>query len=257
MRITLFGAALSVLIALPAAAQQPVKVSFEDGGRVTVEANGATVRSILNEWSNKGGTKVVGADRITGAPVTLKLVNVPEAQALEAILRSVAGYMAAPRPVASGPSIYDRIMIMATSTAPAPAAAARPQQPGNNTGAFNGTQRFIPPRIRDEQREPEEQAEPDENPPNPPVFTFPQPGQQNGANQGFGQPGVFTNTPGGAQPNVIINPAAPAAAPPYQPGMPYGVSTPGMMVNPPPPQQPPGAPGAVPPNMIRRPGGSQ
>jgi hypothetical protein len=254
MRTTILAAALSLAIAIPAAAQQPVKVSFEDGGRVTVEANGATVRAILNEWSNKGGTKVVGADRITGAPVTLKLVSVPEAQALEAILRSVAGYMAAPRPVASGPSIYDRIMIMATTTAPAP--AARPQQPAaNNNGAFNGTQRFIPPRVRDEQREADEQAEPDENPPNPPVFTFPQPGQQNGVNPGVNQPGVFTNTPGANQPNVVVNPATPTPAPPFQPGAPYGVSTPGMMVNP--PQQQPGAPGTVPPNMIRRPGGGQ
>ena len=62
---------------------------------------------------------------------------------------------------------------------------------GNTNNAFNGTQRFVPPRVREEQREADEQDEPDENPPNPPVFTFPQPGQQYGVQSGVSQPGVF------------------------------------------------------------------
>lgn len=253
MRTTLLAVGLSVIIAAPAAAQQAVSVYFEEGGRVTVEASGATVRSILNEWADKGGTKVVGADRIAGAPVTLKLVGVPESQALAAILRSVAGYVAAPRAAASGPSMYDRIMILATSSTPAPA-VSRPQ-PANN-GAFNGTQRFIPPRVRDEQPERDEQDEPDENPPNPPVFTFPQPGQNpNFGGAGVAQPGVFINAPNG-QPNNA-NPAMPNAAPPYQPGAPFGVSQPGMMVNPQPQQQQQQQQQPLPPGMIRPPGGNQ
>ena len=259
MRTTILAAALSVIVAVPAAAQPSVKVSFNEGGRVTVEATAATVRSILNEWSKNGGTKVVGADRVSGAPVTVKLVNVPEAQALEIILRSVAGYMAAPSKIAAGPSIYDRIMIMATTSAPPAAAAAN--RPANNNAAnnaaFNGTQRFIPPRVREEQREADEQEEPDENPPNPPVFTFPQPGmQQNttgvGQPGGFAQPGQF-NMPQGNQP-VVISPAAPQTTPTpgYQPGMPIGVSQPGMMV--PAPQPNPQQPGTT---MIRPPGRNQ
>lgn len=257
MRRTILAVALSVLFALPAAAQQPVKVSFHDNGRVTVEATGATVRSILNEWAKNGGTKVVGVERVTGAPVTIKLVNVPEAQALESILRSVAGYMAAPRHASSGPSIYDRIMIMATTTAPPPA-ANRPA-PANNNNAFNGTQRFVPPpRGREEQREPDEQEEPDENPPSPPVFTFPQPGQQNGFQPPFQPGGQFNGAPGVQQP-VIINPATGTTQTtmPYQPGMPIGVSTPGMMVNPPQPQQPMTPTTTVPGQMIRPPGQRQ
>lgn len=252
MRRTILAVALSVLFALPAAAQQPVKVSFHDNGRVTVEATGATVRSILNEWAKNGGTKVVGVERVTGAPVTIKLVNVPEAQALESILRSVAGYMAAPRHTSTGPSVYDRIMIMATTSAPPPAANRPPATNTNN--AFSGTQRFIPPRVRDEQREPEEQEEPDENPPSPPpVFTFPQPGQQNGFQPPFQQPGQFNQNPNNGQP-VIINPAQPVTAPYGQPGMPIGVSTPGMMVNPPQQQQPTTT---TPGQMIRPPGQRQ
>lgn len=249
MRTTLFSAALSVILALPAAAQPVAKVSFQPGGRVTVEATSTTVRSILNEWAKNGGTKVVGADKVSGAPVTLKLVNVPEAQALEIILRSVAGYMAAPSKIATGPSIYDRILIMATTSAPPPV-ANRPANNAANNNAFNGTQRFIPPRVN-EQKEPDEQDEPDENPPNNPVFTFPQPGMQpNGFQPGFTQPGMVNTMPQVNQP-VVINPAT-QPAPVYQPGMPIGVSQPGMMVQPPQP-----TPTTTQPGMIRPPGRQQ
>lgn len=238
MRRTLLTVALSIAIAAPAFAQQPLKLSFQEG-RVTVEANAVPVRTILTEWAKIGGTKVVGAERISGAPLTLKLVNVPEAQALEIILRNAAGYMAAPRNIAAvttGPSIYDRILVMATTSAPPPSAATRPT-PGNNA-AFNGTQRFIPPRQRQEQAEQIEQEEPDENPPNPPVFTFPQNGQPQ---NGFQQPQPFVNAPvvqpqingapGSYPPPITINPA---------PGqtMPFGASTPGMIVQPAQPVQP-------------------
>ena len=245
MRRTLFAVALSVVIAAPAFAQQPLKLSFETGGRVTVDATSVPVRTILNEWSKIGGTKVIGADRITGSPVSVKLVNVTEAQALEIILKSVAGYMAAPRNASTtGPSMYDRILVMATTSAPAAAsAAARPAPTSPN--AFNGTQRFVPPRQRAEDADQEPAEEPDENPPSPPVFTFPQGGQQ---------PGTFTNAPGVAQPGmtvaapqtITVNPPAGGTAP-GQPTMPVGVSRPGMMV---PAPQP-----AAPPGMIRPPGG--
>ena len=59
--------------------------------------------------------------------MTLELVNVPERQALDTLLRSTAGYLAAPRPVGVlGASVYDRIMILPTSRPPAAVAAAAP-----------------------------------------------------------------------------------------------------------------------------------
>lgn len=247
-RALLLTAALSIATAWPAAAQA-LKVDFHDG-RVTVDATAVPVRAILTEWGKVGGTKIVGADRISGAPLTVKLVNVTEAQALETILRSVAGYMAAPRSAGVGPSMYDRIMVMATTSTPAPPAAANARpQPSN---AFNGTQRFVPPRQRPEQPEIEEVAEePDDNPPSPPVFTFPQPGQRGAATPGQFQnappsPGMITVNPSnGAQPNVTIAPATPSS--------PVGVSQPGMMVNPPAPTTP-----TSPTTMIRPPrGGNQ
>jgi hypothetical protein len=261
MRRALFlTVAFSVMTAWPASAQG-LKIEFHDDGRVTVDANATPVRSILTEWGKIGGTKIVGAERISGAPLTLKLINVPEAKALETILRSVAGYMAAPRHAGAGASMYDRIMVLAVSAAPAPAAASNtarptPQQPN---AAFNGTQRFVPPQRQQRPEEPEreEPEEPDENPPSPPVFTFPQPGQM--PNQAG--PGQFVNTPNNGQPvTITVNPSngqpaniningAPAS--PAQPTGPVGVSQPGMMVNPPAANQP------NQPGMIRRPGGSR
>ena len=240
MRRALLTVALSLSAAWPAAAQN-LKVEFHDG-RVSVEATSVPVRTILTEWGKIGDTKIVGADRISGAPITVKLINVTEAQALETILRSVAGYMAAPRNTGVGASTYDRILVMATASTPPPVANARPaqQQPSS---AFAGTQRFVPPRQRPEQAEPAEQDEPDETPPNPPVFTFPQPGQNGFVNQ----PGQFQNVPQNGFNPAVPNNAQPATVP-AQPQAPIGVSQPGMMVQPP-------APKPTTPGMIRPPGG--
>jgi hypothetical protein len=223
---------------------------------VSVEANAVPVRAILTEWGKVGGTKIVGAERISGAPLTVKLIDVTEAQALETILRSVAGYMAAPRNTGAGASMYDRILVMATSSAPAVAANPRPAagQPGNT--AFNGTQRFIPPRQRPDQAEVEEVDEPDENPPSPPVFSFPQPGQNGFVNQ----PGQFNGAPANTGQGVVVNPsnAGPTTVTinpqpnTPAPAGPIGVSQPGMMVNPPPPPTT-----TTPTTMIRPPRGGR
>lgn len=233
MRQSLLIAALSFLVAAPAGAQQ-LTVSFNDG-LVTVDATSVPVRQILNEWAKQGGTKVVGVERITGAPLTIKLIDVPESRALEAILRSVAGYMAAPRASGTGASMYDRILVMATSAAPTPSPAApRPTAP--NPG-LAGIQRFVPPRPQPQDNDNDSDEE-DPNPPNPPVFTFPQ-------QPGMVQPGVFPNVPGnagqpmivnppnGGAPNITINPAQPAG---YPTTAPIGSPTPGTIT--PPPQQP-------------------
>ena len=241
MRRTLLIAALSFFAAAPASAQQ-LRVSFDEG-LVSVDANAVPVRQILNEWAKQGGTKVVGVERITGAPLTIKLLNVPESRALEVILRNVAGYMAAPRAAAAGTgaSMYDRILVMATSTAPPPAVAARPVP--QNQG-IAGTQRFVPPR---QQPSDDEKEEEDPNPPSPPVFTFPQqpgmvqPGVFNNTANVNGQPMVVNPAAGGAQ-NITINPQP--SQPPGYPTMPVGSPTPGMISAPPPqPAQPVRPPG--------------
>jgi len=250
MRRFLLTVALAIGIATPSAAQG-VKLAFHDG-LVSVDANAVPLRTILSEWGKVGGTKVVGAERISGAPLTIKLVDVSEAKALESILRSVAGYITAPRKTGVGPSMYDRILVMATSSAPAVAsAAARPTTPAPST-AFAGTQRFVPPRQRPEQAEQAEEEEKDENPPNPPVFTFPPQGQQGQSGVVVGPNGqnfTYTVSPQtGAPQGVTIQPGQPGRS-----TVPIGVAQPGMMVPAPQPQQvQPGTPG----QMIRPPGGN-
>ena len=249
MRTTILTVALAFAVAAPAAAQQ-LTVAFNDG-LVTIDATSVPVRTILNEWAKKGGTKVVGVDRVTGAPLTVKLVDVPEAKALEVILRSVAGYMAAPRSTGGGSSIYDRIMVMATSSTPPPAPA--PTRPNQPMPGANGTQRFIPPQRQVSDDDDNSDREDDPTPPNPPVFTFPGAPGQNG--QPAFQPSNIQ--PGGAQPQMIVNPANGGTAQPmqinpaqpggYPPSAPFGTSTPGMIT--------PQAPSTTTP--VRPPGGRQ
>lgn len=252
MRRILLTFALSLVAVLPASAQQ-LKLAFNDG-LVSLDATSVPARTILVEWAKLGGTKVFGGERITGSPLTLTLENVPEARALEIVLRSVAGYMAAPRGATATPgaSMYDRILVLATSAAPAPAAAARPA-PNQGGGTSN---RFVPPRqpVRQVEDDVEPEEEPDPNPPDAPVFTFPQPGQQNGS-----QPGMFQNPGANVQPpfingnpstgapqNITISPAAPGTAPSF------GAPSPGMIVMPPgqPSTGSPGQPGPT----VRPPG---
>src|SRR2546425_3715514 len=152
-----------------------VKVSMQDG-RVSLVAKDATVRQILTEWARVGQTKIVNVERIPGGPITLELKDVPEQEALEVLLRSVSGYMAAPRAtVVANASAFDRIIVMPTSVAPrTPVGGAPPpvfQQPGM-PGPFGQ-----PRQGEDDQGEDERPVPPTVIPPNRgPVFnTFPQP----------------------------------------------------------------------------------
>ncbi|MBI2186667.1 MAG: hypothetical protein HYU37_06020 [Acidobacteria bacterium] len=145
-RVTSLAAAV-LLVAVAASAQQPgspprvsqrggveqpVQLQFQDG-RVTLRVQNAPVRAILAEWARLGGATIVNGDKVAGPPLTLELTGVPERQALDVVLRSVAGYMLAPRRAgATGASAFDRIMILPTSVAPrnpppAPAAATAPR----------------------------------------------------------------------------------------------------------------------------------
>jgi len=191
------------------ASAQQVQLAIENG-RVTLIAKDATVRQILAEWARVGQTKVVNLERIPGGPITIELTNVSEDEALDVLLRSVSGYLTAPRPTpVANLSWYDRIVVMPTSSTPpraTPAAstAGRPlplpvPQPADD---FGGDQ---PPPVSPAV------------PPRGPVFTnFPQP-------QILNPPPV---APEAAPSPVISAPTASGG----------GVSVPGMIV--PPPQQP-------------------
>ena len=96
MKTVLLGVAACMLAASTASAD--VRLTMQNG-HVTLVAKDATVRQILAEWARVGQTKIVNMERIPGGPITLELTNVPEAQALEILLRSLSGYITAPRPV--------------------------------------------------------------------------------------------------------------------------------------------------------------
>lgn len=254
MRHILLTLVLSALMAAPAGAQQ-LKMAFNQG-LVTIDATSVPVRTVLSEWGKLGGTKVVGAERVAGAPLTLKLVNVPEAQALEVVLRSAAGYMAAPRNGATGASIYDRILVLATSSAPPPPSGRAASPPAAAQRPTAGTQRAIPPRFAPpEPTEEEMDEEPEDDPQTPgqPVFTFPPPGSAGQQFGGNGAPVITVDQVTGAPQSITINPAMPAA--PGTSGSPggfgvVGAPVPGMIQQPTQPTQRP-QPGP----MTRPPGG--
>src|SRR5688572_5495928 len=101
-----------------------LKLSMQ-AGLVSLDAQDVTVRQILTEWARIGKTRIINVERITGGPVTLKFDDIPEKQALDIVLRSVPGYMALPRATqVADASLYDRILIMATTTV-----VAAPRQP--------------------------------------------------------------------------------------------------------------------------------
>lgn len=238
-------AGLFVCLAVPAHAQQFVKIEF-NSGQVTVVAQNAPIRTILAEWARLGGATVINGDRVLGPPLTLELTRVPERQALDIILRSVAGYMLAPRPAGStGASAYDRIMIMPTSTAPrapapAPAAAgtARPLLP--QPQLLRPGQRAAAP--DDDPQEEQDQGDP------PPPVAGPRPVPRVIAPPRPGQP----PQPIGLEPQIEDEqpdePAQPTPTPATPPsatnpfGVPFGSTTRPGIVTPVPEQQQPNRP---------------
>jgi len=107
-----------------AAGELSVKIA---NGRATIIAKDVPIRQILAEWARVGETKVVNGEKIPGGPVTLELVDVPEKEALDTLLRTAAGYIAAPRPAnLVGASQFDRVIVLATSRPPA-ATSVNPQ----------------------------------------------------------------------------------------------------------------------------------
>lgn len=120
MRCVIHTIALTLLLTgAPIRAADDLELSFRDG-RVTVIATDVPVRTILQEWSRVGDTEFVDADKLTGQPVRLQLVNVPEATALRILLRQSAGYVAAPRDERTpDTSRFNRVLVMAASRRPA------------------------------------------------------------------------------------------------------------------------------------------
>jgi hypothetical protein len=248
--------AAAVAVCLSSSAFADVKLTIQNG-RVSLVAKDATVRQILTEWARVGQTKIINVERIPGGPQTLELTNVSETEALEILLRSISGFMVAPRAVtaAANASQFDRIVVMPTPAAPRPpvAAAATPAaqpvfqqpqlpQPVDDDVDDERPAGAVPvPMAQQPQRGPIFNQFP------PPQVINPQTGQvQVGVAQPFnqGQPMV--------QPQPV--PQQPSAVPTASPF--GGVAVPGMVA--PVPQQP-GQPVQIiqQPGQPRRPGGPE
>ena len=215
---SVFAAAL-VLAAAVTAQAQTVKVEFLMG-KVTLTAQNASVRTIINEWARVGGIRVINPERLSATPVTLQLTGVPERQALDILLRDVGGYMLGPRQteLVPGISAFDRLMVVTATAGPAPRPAPagsvnQVQRPVAQNPPFRRPQGVAPP-------EPESDSEPN-NEPQPD-----EPAQGGVPNRQNVRPAVMPPLP------QAEAPAAPAPAPAPTPGNPFGgqgVSRPGMI----------------------------
>jgi hypothetical protein len=213
-----------------------VRVTMKNG-RVSLVAKDATLRQILDEWARVGQAKFVNVERIPGGPVlSIELSNMSEQQALDVLLRSVSGYLLAPRGVPSpNLSQFDRIIVMPTSVAPRVTAGA----PAGGPPAAGVV--FQPPQLAPG-------AEEDDRPsiaaPRGPVFgTYPQSGPP--TDQQALPPGVFPPPPQPPMPAAFPGAPtgqAPAGAPGSTPGgtaAPMGTARPGEVLQPPQPRPQP------------------
>ncbi len=191
-------AALLILAAVATASAGEIRLTIRNGA-VTLVAKDVTARQILAEWARVGKTKVVNGERVPGPPLTLELVNVPEARALDTVLRSVSGFMAAHRAVPDPEaSVYDRILVMPT-TAPSAAATAMAQRPSPSPQQFRlqqpgfmrgpGAVVSTPP-DQDETDEEAADDEPADDPDEDPA----EPARPPNAPAGLRQPGMVPTT---------------------------------------------------------------
>ncbi len=212
------AAALVVGIAWPSSAGQ-VRLQIHDG-LVTLDARDATLREIFAEWARVGQTRVVNAENLSGGPITVQLADVSERQALETLLRSTAGFLAAPRPVPQAAlSTYDRIMLM-----PGVRPAVSP-----TTAAPTPTSQPLAPWARDRVVQPPVAVVDDEDEPSP-FPAMPPPGVLMGGQQQPGMPAVNPYAPAGSQPAMAT--PQPGTLPPssLRPGVPTPPTTPGQPI---------------------------
>ena len=206
LRVALLIAALAV--PLPASAGDLV-LSFKDG-RVTLKATDVSLRQVLNEWARLGQTRIVGLEKLSGGPLTLELTDVPEKQALEVLLRTVAGYIAAPRAGVSAGAMsrFDRLMLLPTSIASTVPMGPRP------SALLPPAPTPFPDPIGLANDEPDPNASP--NPPGVPVYNPNEP--PNPAGPGQLRPPV-TDDPNAQAPANGATPVAPAPIFTTRPGV--------------------------------------
>ncbi len=219
MKFLRAAAVVAVLCSPWPAWADELSLSFNDG-RVTLKAVNAPLRRVLSEWARIGQTRITGLEKLAGAPVTLELVDVPEKQALEILLRSLAGYLAAPRAgqASATMSRFDRLALLPTSVVSA--APAPPPRPA----VFAP---MAPPPFPDPIQLANDEGDPNAPPPPPGVPVFDPNGDP------ALQPPVMQPRPPGEGPNPM-----PVEGPPATTPGPLIVDRPGVLPVPPTPQPP-------------------
>jgi hypothetical protein len=204
-------------------------------GRATLIAQDVPLRQILDEWARVGQTTIVNGDKLTGPLLTFQLVDRPEREVLDLLLRSASGYIAAPRQGSlAGASQFAKVMILPVSRGPVGVASAAPP---TQFGRPASTVQQLPMPISD-----------DDDPVEQPQVVVP-PGM--GAPQNTPTASPFQAQPGQQVPMTAprpgILPAPPAGQPnPYAaPGAP-GSPVPTPFIRPGGPGGPPGGPGSGP-----------
>src|SRR5687767_12038365 len=97
MQKILLGVAVFALVAVAAPASAGELTLKIGNGRATLIATDVPARQILAEWTRLGGTKIINGEKVIGPPLTVYLVDRPEREVLDFVLRSASGYVAAPR----------------------------------------------------------------------------------------------------------------------------------------------------------------
>jgi hypothetical protein len=208
------GVLALLLAGVAPAAAQSVTLEFKNDGLVNLVTQNASVSAVLAEWARRGKATIMNGERVPGPPVTLELVDVPEQQALDILLRTASGYLAAARETPTpGTSRYDRIYIVPTSRVttsatvlPPPPSTATPvplvDDDDDNAPPPGPGQRVVPPQtLPPGVRVPQQDAnrlppQGEEAPPRP----APTPSNPFGVAPGSSTPGVITPAPTPAGP---------------------------------------------------------
>jgi hypothetical protein len=184
----------AVLLATPAFASE-LSLTIRDG-RVTLVADNVSVQEVLAEWARVGRVTIVNGERLNAPPLTLRLEDVPESDALASVLRTASGYVLAPRaePVANA-SRFDRVLILPVSMPPPagdPAAGQGPS-PARRLPTFN---RPVQPTVEEPGSEGADTEVPEEPPGNPCGATVTSEGETEGAPSASPSNPLYAPVPG-------------------------------------------------------------
>ena len=110
-RLATSAVAVAAAVGGPVAADD-LELSFS-AGRVTVVAADVPLVAILDEWARLGDTRFVAGEGLLARAVSVRLVDVPEREALRVLLRAAGGYIAESRSASQpGVSAFERVLVM-------------------------------------------------------------------------------------------------------------------------------------------------